>query len=279
MQRREFTDYLKNNGFSYDEAVSEVDFAIEILTSFRPSDFIKNIELSDNDYNIVRNAIKQRILTKKPIQQIVGQAFFMGNRYFVNEYTLIPRPESEIIIEECFKKIVAKSNIRVLDIGTGSGCLAVEIANNPAVEDIIAVDICENALDIAQKNAAYHNVGHKIKFIHSDLFSKIDEKFDIIVSNPPYIPLKEKQRLQPEVRDFEPESALFASDDEGVEFYEKIIMQSAEYLNEGGFIIFELGINQSDIVKKLFEKNGFKNIEIIKDLNLIDRVIIAQIKS
>ncbi len=279
MKRREFTDYLKNNGFSYDEAVSEVDFAIEILTSFSPSDFIKNIELSDNEYNIVRYAIKQRVLTKKPIQQIVGQAFFMGNRYFVNEYTLIPRPESEIIIEECFKKIAGKSNGRVLDIGTGSGCLAIEIARNPAAQDIFAVDICKNALDIAQKNAVYHNVGHKIKFIHSDLFSKIDEKFDIIVSNPPYIPLKEKQGLQPEVRDFEPEGALFTIDDEGVEFYEKIIMQSAGYLNRGGFIIFELGINQSDIVKKLFEKNGFKNIEIIKDLNLIDRIIIAQIKS
>lgn len=279
MQRKEFTDYLKNNGFSYDEAVSEVDFVIEILTSLKSSDFIKDIKLSDKDYSVVNNAIEQRVLTKKPIQQIVGQAFFMGNRYFVNEYTLIPRPESEIIVQECFKKIAGKSSVRVLDIGTGSGCLAVEIAKNPAVQDIVAVDICKNALDTAEKNAIYHKVKHKIKFVHSDLFSKIDEKFDIIVSNPPYIPLKEKQGLQAEVRDFEPKSALFASDDEGVEFYEKIIMQSAKYLKKSGFIIFELGINQSSTVKKMLEENNFKNIEIVKDLSLIDRIIIAQIKS
>jgi release factor glutamine methyltransferase len=164
----------------------------------------------------------------------------------------------------------------VLDIGSGSGCIAIEIAKKVPEARVLSVDISQNALKIAKKNACNIGVSDRVSFLESDIFSNVFEKFDIIVSNPPYIPLSEKENLQTEVRNFEPHSALFTEDKDGIDFYKKIIEKSCEYLKKGGYVAFELGINQAGIVKELFIKNNFSEVKIINDLDGIERVILAK---
>lgn len=276
MFRNKLVNYCKDNGFDIQSAASEVDFAIEIISGLTSKDILLGKDIPDDLQRNIEGVIEQRILTGKPIQQILRQSFFMGEKFFVTEYTLIPRPESEIVVLECLKKISGMDSSDILDIGTGSGCLAIQVAKHDLNSKVLAVDICERALETAFINAVYHKVENRVKFKHSNLFSEIDKKFDVIISNPPYIPIKQKSILQKEVRDFEPKNALFANDNEGIEFYEKIISGSKTYLKENGYLIFELGINQSLFVKDLMTDNGFENIEVIKDLDKIDRVILGQ---
>lgn len=276
MLRKNLINYYKENGFDAQEASSEVDFVIEMLAGFTSKDILLEKKLSVEAEEKIENAVKKRISTGKPIQQIIGQAFFMGDKFFVNEFTLIPRPETEILVLECLRKTTCLEAPDILDIGTGSGCLAIEIAKYKPKANITAVDICESALETADKNAVLHNVKERIDFRKSDIFSEVTETFDIIVSNPPYIPVSEKETLQKEVRDFEPHNALFANDTNGIEFYKKIIEGSKNHLKRAGFILFELGINQSEKVKKMLVDNNFKNIEIINDVDSIERVIIGQ---
>ncbi|MFA7658519.1 MAG: HemK/PrmC family methyltransferase [Candidatus Gastranaerophilaceae bacterium] len=166
-----------------------------------------------------------------------------------------------------------KHPLRVLDIGTGSGCIACIIAKLTDSQ-VLGVDISTDALRVALENSSKLGLFNKAVFRKSDIFSNInpEEKFDVIISNPPYIPQKERGNLQTEVG-FEPESALFARDVDGIEFYEKIVTKATGFLNEGGYLMFELGINQSDKVKILMQNAGFENIEIEKDLAGIERVI------
>jgi release factor glutamine methyltransferase len=203
----------------------------------------------------------------------------MNEEFFVDKNVLIPRPETEILVERAGaiikQRFLEKKDFKIIDIGTGSGCISVMLAKMLPAEVIFASDISEKALEIARKNAQKHHVEDRINFVLSDLFSNLDEKFDLIISNPPYIPLSMKANLQKEVVLHEPQNALFANDEAGIEFYEKIIEQSQNFLNADGIIIFELGINQFEKVKELFLKNGFKNICIVKDLNHIERIISA----
>lgn len=277
MFRKKLISSYVEQGFERAEAISEIDFIFEIIAGVSSKDLLmgKSVD-SEFEYDIV-NAVEERVTTKKPIQQILGQAYFMGERFFVDKYTLIPRPETEILVLECLKLVPQGREVKILDIGTGSGCMPVSIAKRAKNSKITAVDICENALKVAQKNAALFGIENKIEFVKSDLFLNVDEKFDIIISNPPYIPITEKSTLQPEVRDFEPANALFAYDEKGIDFYKKIIEESKEYILKDGYLLFELGINQSDLVKDLMVKNNFSNIKIIKDLDSIDRVIVGQL--
>lgn len=277
MFRKKLISKYTEHGFERQEAIFEIDFVFEIVAGISAKDTIlgKSIDLKFEQE--ILQTVEERVKSKRPIQQIVGQAYFMGEKFFVNEYTLIPRPETEILILECLKLIPSFGEIKVLDIGTGTGCLPISVAKRTKNTKIMSVDICENALRVARKNAALFELENRIEFVNSDLFSSINQKFNIIMSNPPYIPITEKQNLQPEVRDFEPANALFAYDKNGIEFYKKIIEESNEYLFKGGYLIFELGINQSDLVQELMTKNGFTNTVIVKDLDGIDRVIAAQL--
>lgn len=210
-----------------------------------------------------------------PLQQILGKAFFMGEEFFVDKNVLIPRPETEILTKKLIdtaKKINAKS---ILDIGTGSGCISILAAKNLANTAITAVDISAEALKIAAKNAQKLEVGEKITFLNSDIFSAVQGKFDIIVSNPPYISPREASKLEKEVLQ-DPHQALFAPDDKGIYFYEKIIKEADKFLNKNACVMFELGINQSKLVRELFLTEGFSDVEIIKDFDGIDRVICAK---
>lgn len=252
--------------------LSEVDLAIK-------GDFEPTQELLD--------AVKLRVDKRIPIQHVIGTAYFMGEDFIVNENVLIPRDETEILVR-CAVEIIkdkekTAESVHVLDIGTGSGCIACTIAKNTHSQ-VLGVDISCQALEVAIENASKLGLFNRAIFRKSDLFSNVRkegfgfEKFDLIISNPPYIPVKEKSLIQKEVT-FEPELALYAKDFDGVEFYDKIITQAPDYLNEEGYLMFELGIGQAQKVKEMMIERGFLEIEIIKDLAGIERVISGKLGS
>lgn len=276
MYRKVFINAYLKNGFSFDEAKSEVDFALETLFNFTYKDFMLGKALESWQITKLEKVFDERTKTHRPIQQIIGQAYFYGRRFFVDEYTLIPRPETELLVDKVLEISKEISNPKILDIGTGSGCIPLTLILQNKNIIAHAVDISSEALETAKKNALFHNVLNNIHFFKSDLFSNIDEKYDIIVSNPPYIPLSEKENLQIEVKNYDPESALFTKDDLGIEFYDKIVTKAKDFLLPNGFLAFELGINQAALVSDLLQKNNFSSIQIFKDYNSIDRVLISQ---
>lgn len=276
MYRKVFINTYLKNGFSFDEAKSEVDFGLETLFNFTYKDFMLGKALESWQITKLEKVIDERTKTHRPIQQIIGQAYFYGRRFFVDEYTLIPRPETELLVDKVLEISKEISNPKILDIGTGSGCIPLTLILQNKDITAHAVDISSEALETAKRNALFHNVLNNIRFFKSDLFNNVDEKYDIIVSNPPYIPLKEKENLQIEVKNYDPASALFTKDDFGIEFYDKIVTKAKDYLLPNGFLAFELGINQSALVSDLLQKNNFSSIQIFKDYNSIDRVIISQ---
>lgn len=274
MYRKIFIDLYEN--FDFEEAKSEVDFVLDVLFNYQYKDFILGKTLDSAQIEKVKKIIKERVLTHKPIQQIVSQAYFYSRKFFVNEYTLIPRPETELLVEKAIECSQKFENPKILDIGTGSGCIPITLALENKQLKADSVDISIEAIEIAKKNALIHNVYDSVNFFKSDLFENVNQKYNIIVSNPPYIPISEKENLQIEVKDFEPSSALFAYDKLGIEFYKKITEQAYNYLSDGGYLLFEIGINQANEIKNLLELNNFKEIEIFKDLNSIDRVTICK---
>lgn len=276
MYRKVFIDKYLKNGFAFDEAKSEVDFAFDVLFNYTYKDFMLGKPIENWQLSKLDKVFSERVMTHKPIQQIVGQAFFFKRKFFVNEYTLVPRPETEILVENALRLSQNFEKPKILDIGTGSGCIPISLVLENSDITAEAIDISKEALEIARKNALFHNVYNKVKFYESNLFENVNGVFNIIVSNPPYIPLKDKNTLQIEVRDFDPPSALFTSDEEGIEFYEKIAKNAKKYLN--GYILFEIGINRSNRVFDILAKYGYKNITIKKDYNSIDRIILAESK-
>lgn len=249
------------------QADAEINLLLDSV-EFSKKDFLLGKELSSENFIKINFLIEKRIDEKIPIQQLIGYSYFMGEKFIVNENVLIPRPETELLVQEV-TKLKGK---KILDIGTGSGCIAIMTQKITGMM-VVACDISKKALETAQKNAK--NLSAEIEFIHSDLFLNISDKFDIIVSNPPYIPISDLPDLQEEVLK-EPHNALFASDKKGIEFYEKIIEQSCKYLNSKGYVAFELGMGQYKDIEAIFEQNKFYNIKIMKDLSNIERIIIAQ---
>jgi release factor glutamine methyltransferase len=220
----------------------------------------------------------ERRAAREPFQYITGKQEFYGLDFIVLPDVLIPRPETEIIVEnavEILKEIITP---RFCEIGVGSGCISISILNEVKTATAIGVDISENALQIARKNVEKHSITDRLKLKISDVFSNLkDEKFDLIVSNPPYIPETDLEDLQAEVKNFEPHSALFAKKD-GLEIVEKIINKSPRYLKTGGFLLIEIGINQSETVEKMFSADIWKSVEFIRDLQEIRRTLKVQIK-
>ena len=202
----------------------------------------------------------------EPLWQIIGNADFYGYEIDINRNVLCPRPETEELVCEAVKHI--SENSRVLDLCTGSGCIAVVVADKTGAQ-VVASDISEAALDTARANAEKNNVGDKIVFVHSDMFENIQGVFDVIISNPPYIPTADIQGLDREVKDYEPKSALDGGED-GLDFYRVIAENAGRYLTVGGRIFLEVGINQADAVKGML--SDF-DVEIKKDMQGIDRII------
>lgn len=225
----------------------------------------------------------ERLSKNVPLQYITNTQEFMGIDFFVNENVLIPRSDTEILVQEVKKYIdnmeCAENNTKILDMCTGSGIIAVTLAkmctktNNNTKIEITAVDKSEKALEVAKKNAKLNNVQEQIKFVKSDMFTNLSEKYDIIVSNPPYIETEVIKTLSKDVQN-EPQMALDGRQD-GLHFYRIIVENIEKFLNKNGRIFVEIGYNQKDSVTKIF-KQKVKKVECIKDLAGLDRVIIGK---
>ncbi|WP_018591939.1 peptide chain release factor N(5)-glutamine methyltransferase [Terrisporobacter glycolicus] len=233
--------------------------------------------LSEDEEKLFSKFINER-LNNRPIAYIVGNREFMGLDFYVQEGVLIPRPDTEVLVEEVIELGKSRGAINILDIGTGSGAITVSLAKYLDNAKITSVDISDIALEIGKKNAESNNVNDRITFIKSDLFTNIDNdmRFDIIVSNPPYIKREVIETLDKQVKDFEPYNALEGGID-GLDFYRSITRQSKKYLNKDGILAYEVGHDQSEEVSKLMESDGYTNIYTIKDLQQIDRVVIGSV--
>lgn len=266
---------LTDSGIEPNEAKVEVKLLIEHFAGYNLIDILMGKKLSEDKLKIVEDKAKLRAKTHEPIQYIIGLADFMGEKFLVNKDVLIPRDETELLVHKAIE-IIKENNFKmVLDMCTGSGCIACMIAKLTNSQ-VMGVDISTEAIHTAFKNMERFGLFNRAVFRKSDIFSKIreDEKFDLIVSNPPYIPPKEKATIQEEVN-YEPDLALYTTDEKGLEFYEKIIKDAPKFLNKGGYLMFELGIGQSTDVAQLMNEAGFGKIKVLKDLANIDRVIFA----
>ncbi len=222
------------------------------------------LEEQVSEYEI---ALKKRA-EHVPLQYIVGETEFMGLKFKVNSSVLIPRQDTETLVEEALKVITP--GMRVLDLCTGSGCIIVSILHNVADVEGYAIDISKQALNVAKENAKLNGVA--VNFERSDLFDNVTGTFDVIVSNPPYIPSLEVVKLMPEVGSFEPLEALDGKED-GLYFYREIIASCKEYLKPEGRILFEIGYDQGEAVQTMLLDAGFKEVCVIKDLAHNDRVV------
>lgn len=271
----EIVKILTSAGIEQSEANAEVKMLIEHFCGYSAVDIVMGKRLDEGKLSIVKEKAQLRARTRMPIQQILGFAYFMGDKFKVSKDTLIPRDETEILARKAID-VINKNNLKsALDIGTGTGILACTIAKY-TLSKSTALDVSDNALKIAEGNIKNLDLSEKVKTLKSNLFEKVSEKYDLIVSNPPYIPLSEKATIQKEVT-FDPDLALYTKDEKGLEFYEKISKNAKNYLNQNGYLLFEMGLGQSEDIKQTLEQEGYKNIQIEKDLAGIDRVIIAQI--
>ena len=225
--------------------------------------------------SVYRSMIGKRSL-RIPLHQITGSREFMGLDFEVNEHVLIPRQDTETLVELVLKDYKGKMP-KILDLCTGSGCIAISLAKLGGFDRVTAADISEEALLVAERNAGKHLGEGRITLVKSDLFEafKNQRTFDVIVSNPPYIPTKIIEGLQPEVRDHEPMLALDGKED-GLYFYRKIIAQAGKYLKPGGWLLYEIGCTQGEAVSTMMKAAGFTGVQIVKDLPGLDRVVLGQ---
>lgn len=233
--------------------------------------------IEEEFYKITIEKRRQHI----PLQHITGEQEFMGLVFKVNEHTLVPRQDTEILVEEAMRYL--GDGMRILDLCTGSGCILLSLLKYSNECEGIGIDISEEALLVARENAG--RLGLDAAFLCGDLFEPLadfvsertrDKLFDIIISNPPYIPSGEIAKLMPEVRDHEPLMALDGMED-GLSFYRRIIEEASSYLRRGGMLFFEIGCEQSEAVSVLLREKGFGMIEVIKDYAGLDRVVKANL--
>ncbi len=230
-------------------------------------------ELGENDREWTKAYLElvRRRAQRIPLQHLTGTQEFMGFEFVVTPQVLIPRQDTEILVEEALQAAkLLKRPARILDLCTGSGCVAVSLKLLAEQAQVTAGDVSGEALAVAKKNAALLNA--QVTFVQSDLFAGIDGVFDIIVSNPPYIPTAEIGMLMPEVRDYEPALALDGGAD-GLEFYRRIIREAPSYLNREGTLLLEIGCLQAEAVTRLLLESGFSDVQCKKDLAGLDRVV------
>ncbi|MBR5649699.1 peptide chain release factor N(5)-glutamine methyltransferase [Pseudobutyrivibrio sp.] len=245
-------------------------YLLSFITGITRADYFlrQNDAIDEESYARYQEALSRRG-SHIPLQHITGEQDFMGLTFRVNEHVLIPRQDTETLVEQALKVIPEKS--RILDLCTGSGCVIISLVVLGKELTGVGVDISDEALAVAKDNGA-RLAGDRVEFIHSDLFSSVAGKYNCIVSNPPYIPSQVIEELEPEVKDHEPRLALDGTED-GLLFYRKITEKSPDYLNEGGWLLVEIGYDQGESVSQLFIDNGFKEVEVIKDLAGNDRVV------
>ena len=220
------------------------------------------------------NNLLNKLISNVPLQYIINSQEFMGLKFYVDENVLIPRQDTETLVQEVLKIIDSKRNYKILDMCTGSGAIAVSLAKSVFDANITAIDISVEALKVAEKNAKINDVKDKIEFIESDMFSKVSEKYDILVSNPPYVDEEHMKLLSKEVKK-EPQIALDGGED-GLKFYKIIAAEGKKHLNSHGWLFLEIGYNQKEQVCEILSNQGYKNIVCVKDLAGNDRVIMCK---
>ena len=263
----------------YDEMEAESFFylILENRYQLRRIDLALDAEKEFSDAEISNwNVILEKLKTQIPIQYILGTTHFYGLEFMVDENVLIPRPETEELVDWIVKlnsKISKKKYLRILDIGTGSGCIAISLAKNIPNSEVFEIDVSEMALAVAEKNALLNTVC--VTFLHKNILetTSLDQKFDIIVSNPPYVRNLEKAEIKPNVLDNEPHLALFVADDDALIFYKKIAELAAANLNPNGQLFFEINQYLGKETLDLLESLGLKNRELRKDIYGNDRMI------
>ncbi|HEX9628836.1 MAG TPA: peptide chain release factor N(5)-glutamine methyltransferase [Pyrinomonadaceae bacterium] len=212
----------------------------------------------------------------KPLQYITGRQEFFGLEFEVNNDVLIPRPETELLVEAALSIVSPNETPFICDVGAGSGCIVITLLHKLARARGIALDISAAALAVAERNATRHGVQERLSFVTSDCFAGLEpafgQTFDLIVSNPPYVAERAVDGLQREVRDFEPRVALTAGAD-GLSVIRRLLIAARAYLKSGGFLIFEMGFDQHDAVKELIDENAWKLLEIYDDLQGIPRTV------
>jgi len=285
---------LKTHFFSELQTIqedSEIESYFFILTEILHN--LKRIDVSlHHDFEVSETDLEKwktiisELKTEKPIQYITGEAWFYGLRFEVNENTLIPRPETEELVEWIvesqkskveYLNIQKSNNLTILDIGTGSGCIPITLKKEIPSAFVSAIDISEKALEMARKNAINNKV--EINFIHQNILEteSLDEKYDIIVSNPPYVRNLEKQEIKKNVLDYEPHLALFVHDSDSLLFYRKIAQLAFKSLAPNGKLFFEINQYLGKETVELIEQLGFNNIELRKDFMGNDRMICASL--
>lgn len=234
-------------------------------------------QLTEEQEKYFLEMIKER-LNERPIAYIIGNREFMGLDFFVKEGVLIPRPDTETLVEEIIELCKNKSEqINILDIGTGSGSITVSLAKYIENSKVMSFDISDIPLEVGKINAINNEVDNKIEFVKSDVFSAIkdtEKQFDVIVSNPPYIPKKDIETLHTQVKDYEPYNALEGGED-GLDFYRQITKESIDYLKQGGILAYEVGHDQAEDVSEIMKSYGYTKIYKKKDIQGIDRVVIG----
>ena len=231
-----------------------------------------NFELDNDDLDFLRNAL-MKLKNQIPIQYIVGETAFYGLMFKVDKNVLIPRPETEELVEWILQNHKNSNSLKILDIGTGSGCIAISLAKNLPNAEVSAIDISAEALNVAKNNAAMNQV--KVDFILADILKieKLATNFNIIVSNPPYVRELEKSQMQQNVLSNEPHIALFVKDENPLLFYDKIAELAKKHLTKNGVLYFEINQYLGEEMDELLKSKGFKNIELKKDIYGVDRMV------
>lgn len=280
MQLKEYKTQFTNELISiYDEKEVESFFYI-VLEAFHQMKRIDFAMQPDFELDVMQllqwETVLSQLKEQRPIQYILGETEFFGLPFYVNENTLIPRPETEELVDWILSNnqiTKSTSPLKILDIGTGTGCIAISLAKNLPNAEVYALDVSEKALEVAEKNARTNNV--VVHFVHQSILETdhLAQTFDVIVSNPPYVRNLEKEEIKKNVLDYEPHLALFVEDDDALLFYRKIAQLAQINLSDGGALYFEINQYLGQEMICLLENYHFKNIELRKDIYGNDRMI------
>jgi release factor glutamine methyltransferase len=268
---------LRRAGVSADEA----DLDARLLAQFALDWTAERFYSSGNEqeppgFAADYRALVDRRATREPLAYIVGSREFWGLRFDITSSVLIPRPETELIVEAALEVLPANAAVDIIDVGTGSGCLAVALAHERPLAHVTATDISDQALDVARHNAGRHGVGDRVHCQKADLLEGVDQVVDLIVSNPPYVRDRDRAGLQPEVGRYEPAVALFGGDD-GLGIIRRLLSDAPDRLSPGGHLILEFGFGQDEWIEDLITGTGrLAYLELRRDLNGVARTVVAR---
>jgi release factor glutamine methyltransferase len=268
---------LRHAGIPLDEAELEARLLAEHLLGWDTARFFASADGPEPPgFPETFEALIARRARREPLAYITGSHEFWGLAFTVSPAVLIPRPESEIIVEVALELFPSGPPLSAADVCTGSGCLAVALAHERPAARVIATDVSDRAIEVARGNAARHGVEARIEFVRTDVLDPVGEPFDLIVSNPPYVPEVDRATLAPEVRDYEPAVALFAGRD-GLAVIRRLIDRAPQRLRPGGVLIFELGFGQADAVTELISgQASLTMVDLRRDLRGIPRTAVAR---